>query len=122
MPGQARRIGPMSLGVGRGPHQTGAISVEEATVAQKIALCIGINAYPGTSNDLSGRANDAHDWGAALKARGFTVTTLLDAAATGQAMRDGMARVIEQAKPGDSVVIQYSGHGSYVPDEDGDEP
>jgi hypothetical protein len=91
-------------------------------VSQKLALCIGINNYPGTGNDLSGCVNDAHDWGAALKARGFTVTKLLDAAATGQAMRDGIARLIEQAQSGDSVVIQYSGHGSYVPDDDGDEP
>ncbi len=28
------------------------------------ALCIGINDYPGTQNDLSGCVNDAQDWAA----------------------------------------------------------
>lgn len=50
------------------------------------ALCIGINDYPGTDSDLSGCVNDAHDWGAMLQARGFTVSTLLDAQATRAAM------------------------------------
>jgi len=30
----------------------------------KKALCIGINDYPGTQNDLSGCVNDANDWAA----------------------------------------------------------
>eukprot|EP01129_Flabellula_baltica_P000862 TRINITY_DN107_c0_g1_i2.p1 TRINITY_DN107_c0_g1~~TRINITY_DN107_c0_g1_i2.p1 ORF type:complete len:138 (-),score=18.02 TRINITY_DN107_c0_g1_i2:34-447(-) len=28
----------------------------------KIALCVGINDYPGQHNDLHGCVNDAHDW------------------------------------------------------------
>lgn len=89
---------------------------------KKLALCMGINDYPGTDSDLSGCVNDANDWGTALTKRGFTVTKLLDAAAQGQAMREGIATVIEAAESGDLVVIQYSGHGSFVPDDDGDEP
>jgi metacaspase-1 len=91
-------------------------------VAKKLALCIGINDYPGTDSDLSGCVNDANDWSAALKARGFAASKLLDAAATGRAMREGIAETIARAGTGDLVVIQYSGHGSYVPDDDGDEP
>ncbi len=97
-------------------------SSQNKAASQKLALCIGINDYPGTGSDLSGCINDANDWGAALKSRGFTVTKLLDAAAKGKAMRDGIENVISQANSGDVVVIQYSGHGSFVPDEDGDEP
>ena len=41
---------------------------------KKTALCIGINNYPGTQNDLNGCVNDANDWTAELKARGYTVT------------------------------------------------
>jgi len=89
---------------------------------KKLALCIGINDYPGTDSDLSGCVNDANDWGAALKARGFTVSKLVNAAAKGKAMRDGIAQLVGQASAGDLVAIQYSGHGSYVPDDDGDEP
>jgi hypothetical protein len=33
-----------------------------------------------------------------------------------------MRSMIDNAKKGDSIIIQYSGHGSYVPDLDGDEP
>ena len=44
----------------------------------KKALCIGINDYPGTANDLSGCVNDANDWVAELTTRGFAVQKLLD--------------------------------------------
>lgn len=77
----------------------------------KYALCIGINNYPGTQNDLSGCINDAKDWADELKARGFEVTSLLDAQATKAAMAEGMRAVIGEAKYGDAVVITYSGHG-----------
>jgi hypothetical protein len=88
----------------------------------KRALCIGINDYPGTGSDLAGCVNDAHDWAAAFKARGFTVRMLLDKQATGKAMRAAIKALVGGAKSGDSVVIQYSGHGSFVPDQNGDEP
>ncbi|MDP2198878.1 MAG: caspase family protein, partial [Sulfurimicrobium sp.] len=47
----------------------------------KNALCIGINDYPGTQNDLSGCVNDANDWAEEMNSRGFTVTQLLDSQA-----------------------------------------
>ena len=37
-------------------------------MAKKLALCIGINDYPGTDSDLSGCVNDANDWAANLDA------------------------------------------------------
>lgn len=88
----------------------------------KYALTIGINDYPGTESDLSGCVNDSNDWKAALTKRGFAVSQLLDKAATGRAIREAIRGVISPAKSGDLVVIQYSGHGSFVPDKDGDEP
>lgn len=88
----------------------------------KRALCIGINDYPGTDCDLAGCANDARDWAAELRQRGFEVRSLLDKQATGKAMRTAIAALVGGATGGDSVVITYSGHGSFVPDEDGDEP
>src|SRR5688572_8058072 len=86
------------------------------------ALCIGINDYPGTGSDLAGCVNDARDWTKALRARGFTVATLLDRKATGRGMREAIAATLARARRGDLVVIQFSGHGSFVPDADGDEP
>lgn len=88
----------------------------------RYGLCIGINDYPGTGGDLSGCVNDATDWAAALSARGYAVKTLLDKQATGKAMRAAIAAVVGGAKKGDSVVVQYSGHGTYIPDQNGDEP
>lgn len=88
----------------------------------KYALCIGINNYPGTENDLAGCRNDADDWAAALMARGFDTRRLVDAAASGAAIRTGLRDLLTRATPGDAVVITYSGHGTWVPDDDGDEP
>ena len=88
----------------------------------KKALCIGINDYPGTQNDLSGCVNDANDWAAALAARGFAVTKLIDAQATKAAMVSAISGLVGGAAKGDSVVITYSGHGTWVPDQNGDEP
>ena len=88
----------------------------------KYALCIGINDYPGTGSDLSGCVNDANDWAALLAKRGFTTSKMFDKKASGKNMRAAIAAVIGKAGAGDLVVIQYSGHGSYVPDDNGDEP
>lgn len=87
----------------------------------KTALCIGINDYPGTHMDLRGCVNDAQDWAAELTARGFAVTLLIDAKATKAAMVKGFKTVVGGAKKGDVVVITFSGHGTYVPDLNGDE-
>lgn len=87
----------------------------------KRALCIGINNYPGTHMDLHGCVNDANDWAAELSNRGFTVSKLLDSEATKAAMVAGFKSVIGGAVKGDLVVITYSGHGTYVPDTNGDE-
>jgi hypothetical protein len=88
----------------------------------KYALCIGINDYPDTDSDLAGCVNDANDWASSLVTRGFIVSTLLDSRATGNAIRQGIVNTIARARAGDLVVIQFSGHGSFVPDDDGDEP
>ncbi|WP_433217375.1 caspase family protein [Dactylosporangium sp. CS-047395] len=88
----------------------------------KLALCIGINDYPGTENDLAGCRNDAEDWAAALTARGFSTRLLLDAAATGEAIRAGIGDLLSATVHDDAFVITYSGHGTWLPDTDGDEP
>lgn len=87
----------------------------------KAALCIGINNYPGTHMDLNGCVNDANDWAAELAARGFTVSRLLDGQATKAAMSSAIQALISGAVDGDVLVITFSGHGTYVPDTNGDE-
>ncbi len=87
----------------------------------KKALCIGINNYPGTHMDLQGCVNDANDWAATLADRGFAVTKLLDSQATKAAMMAAMSGLIGKAAKNDTLVITFSGHGTYMPDLDGDE-
>jgi hypothetical protein len=94
---------------------------KEDTMTTK-ALCIGINDYPGTGNDLSGCVNDANDWASELKGRGFTVSILLDAMATRAAMVAAIGGMIQGAVKGDTLILTYSGHGTWVPDRNGDEP
>jgi hypothetical protein len=88
----------------------------------KQALCIGINNYPGTQNDLAGCVNDAEDWVVTLQARGFAVTKMLDSQATKANMVKAVEDLIGAAGAGDSLIITYSGHGTFVPDTQGDEP
>jgi hypothetical protein len=87
----------------------------------KKALCIGINNYPGTDMDLQGCVNDATDWAGVLSERGFKVASLLDDQATKAAMLKSMGELIGKAGKGDTLVITFSGHGTYQPDTDGDE-
>lgn len=87
----------------------------------KIALCVGINDYPGFQNDLQGCVNDAHDWAGALQSRGFDVDLLLDSGATKTAILSRLKSAIAAAKATETVVFTYSGHGTWVPDQNGDE-
>ena len=87
----------------------------------KIALCIGINDYPGTGSDLSGCINDAKDWSAALKQKGFITQLLINKQATKKAILAAMKDIIDNAVKGDSIVFQFSGHGTFIPDKDGEE-
>jgi hypothetical protein len=88
----------------------------------KRALCIGINDYPGTDSDLSGCVNDCNDWAAALANRGFAVAQLMDRQATKANMMAAIGDLVDKAVAGDRIVLTYSGHGTWVPDGDGDEP
>jgi metacaspase-1 len=105
-----------------GRRQTISSNSREERIMARKALCIGINDYPGTRNDLSGCVNDANDWAAELAGRDFTVSRLLDGQATKAAMVSALAKLIASAAAGDTVVITYSGHGTWVPDASGDEP
>jgi metacaspase-1 len=88
----------------------------------KRALCVGINDYPGSNMDLAGCVNDAKDWRALLESRGYSVTQLLDGEATRANLVQALERLMTGAATGDSLVFTFSGHGSWLPDDDGDEP
>lgn len=86
------------------------------------ALCVGIDAYPKPDDRLSGCITDAEAWRNALAAMGFSVDRLHDQQATRSNILSRLQTMIGRASAGDILVFQYSGHGAYVRDEDGDEP
>eukprot|EP01129_Flabellula_baltica_P000863 TRINITY_DN107_c0_g1_i3.p1 TRINITY_DN107_c0_g1~~TRINITY_DN107_c0_g1_i3.p1 ORF type:complete len:347 (-),score=63.84 TRINITY_DN107_c0_g1_i3:137-1177(-) len=85
----------------------------------KIALCVGINDYPGQHNDLHGCVNDAHDWADLLQeSYNFQeVNLLLNSEATRENILEGLESLIEQANSEERAVIvfSYSGHGTWKP-------
>ena len=92
----------------------------------KYGICLGINNYSwlSPSASLRGCVRDAREW-AELFADfyGFDEIHLLtDAAATPSGLQSAISRVAERAVAGDLVAVTYSGHGTQVPDADGDEP
>ena len=88
---------------------------------QKFALCIGINDYPKAQDRLSGCENDAEQWSRWFKQAGFTTQSLPSAKATRGGIVAAIEKLIVDSSPGDVVVIQYAGHGTQVPDLNGDE-
>lgn len=91
----------------------------------KRALLIGINKYQIPGADLRGCVNDVEDLTSALvDCYGFKksdITVLADGAATKKAMQAGIKALLRDSKKGDVALVHYSGHGSNVPDDNGDE-
>ena len=91
----------------------------------KRAVLIGINKYQVPGADLQGCVNDVKNLSHALTTYyGFAdkdITTLTDAQATKKAMERAIKKLIAKGRRDDVLVLHYSGHGSNVPDDNGDE-
>ncbi|MBK9308550.1 MAG: caspase family protein [Nitrospira sp.] len=91
----------------------------------KRAVLIGINKYQVPGSDLNGCVNDVKNLSGVLKTYyGFTekdITTLTDLKATKKAMQAAIQKLIKSGKKGDTLLLHYSGYGSNVPDNNGDE-
>lgn len=88
---------------------------------KRYALCVGINDYPGSGSDLAGCVNDAHDWHVTLLSRGYDVRMLLDGEANKKSIVEVIRERLSRLKAGDRFVFTFSGHGTWIPDRDGDE-
>lgn len=88
---------------------------------KRYALCVGINNYPGSGSDLSGCVNDAHDWHVTLLQQGYDVRMLLDGEANKKNIVDALVERLSRLKTGDRFVFTFSGHGTWIPDRNGDE-
>ena len=83
------------------------------------ALCIGINQY--SSSPLFGCVSDARRWHAWFESEGFQTQLLTDGDATRDSILDKIGALVSQSEAGDVIAIQYSGHGTQMPDLNGDE-
>jgi hypothetical protein len=84
------------------------------------ALCVGIDRYP--ADPLGGCVADARLWAETLVGLGFeSPAMLLDEQATRAGILDSLERLVGEGRPGDVLVFQYAGHGTQLPDLDGDE-
>lgn len=98
------------------------------TMARR-AVLIGCN-YPGTKAELKGCINDVRRMYTCLVERyGFSeedITVLIDTDAsntqpTGRNVRAALADLVKSAGPGDFLFVHYSGHGTRLPAETGED-
>ncbi|KAG8055105.1 hypothetical protein GUJ93_ZPchr0001g29483 [Zizania palustris] len=98
-----------------------------AAMGRKSALLVGIN-YPGTKAELKGCHNDVDRMHRCLVDRfGFeeeNIRVLVDRGSsgpqpTGANVRRELARLVGDARPGDFLFFHYSGHGTRLPAETG---
>lgn len=92
----------------------------------KKALLVGIN-YTGTGSQLNGCINDVLGMKNFLTTKGFSSDSivLLTDETSQKPTRENILQYfstgINQMNPGDTFYFHYSGHGSSVPDDNGDE-
>lgn len=93
-------------------------------MANKAVLC-GINNYE-TQTDLRGCINDVNNMHQLLtQIFGFEpsqIHKLTDNQVTKTVIKNEWLWLLEDARPGDYLVFHFSGHGSYVPDDNKEEP
>ena len=97
----------------------------QSLAAGKRALLIGIDAYQSVS-PLNGPVNDANDMAAFLVERAGFQQSDLRILLNGEATRGNILAAIKtwliaETKPGDDVLLYFSGHGFQQPDVNGDE-
>ena len=94
------------------------------TYKNKKALLIGIN-YNDTSHQLNGCIQDTNSVGSFLESKGYLdikkLTDETDIKPTRENIINELTQILTQSEDGDLIFIYYSGHGSYVLDENGDE-
>lgn len=93
-------------------------------MAKKALLC-GINRYHMPGADLRGCVNDVVNMTDVLvELYGFEVgdiSVVTDLDATKANIEAGLEHLVSRATAGDVLYFHFSGHGSNVPDQDGDE-
>lgn len=90
----------------------------------KFALLVGIDNYEDSKINLIGCVADVKDLRLVLLERGFknkNIRVVTDSQATKDNILNLLEEMIVKSVPGDELVFHFSGHGSQVPDMNGDE-
>ena len=91
----------------------------------KKALLFGVNRYKIPGADLRGCVNDVENVAKALHRwcdfSQSSIKSVKDFRCTTKRMKAEIEKLVEGAKPGDVLYLHFSGHGSNVPDKNGDE-
>jgi hypothetical protein len=91
----------------------------------KKAVLIGVNRYRVPGNDLRGCVPDVKNMAELLQQRyefdPDDISLITDFKATKEAIETAVIGLVRGARRGDVLLLHYSGHGSNVPDDDGDE-
>ncbi|CQD03603.1 Caspase domain protein [Mycolicibacterium conceptionense] len=91
----------------------------------KKAVLIGVNRYRVPGNDLRGCVPDVKNMAKLLQQRyefdPDDISLITDFKATKEAIETAVTGLVRGARRGDVLLLHYSGHGSNVPDDDGDE-
>lgn len=86
---------------------------------KRLALVIGIGTGYPDPYKIASTKYDVIDVSNTFISKGFTVTKLLDTYATKVNILNYMTSIVSKAYSGDSIVIVFIGHGTYLP---GNEP
>jgi hypothetical protein len=83
---------------------------------QLLGLTVGIDKYPAMrGSDLKYAASDAKRIASAVRSnaryRGVQIGSLVDGAATAQAIEAKLDSIVKRAKPGDTILLAFAGHG-----------
>ena len=122
-----------SIGLSQLDFFTQAHSTHQALAqpgSRKLALLIGINGYRGGIPQLAGCMSDVEMQYELLRHRyGFNESDIIKLTddTTEKPTRNNILRafeehLIKQAKPGDTVIFHYSGHGALITDPDPYDP
>lgn len=90
-----------------------------------VSLHIGLNHFDssiyGNNGQLNGCVNDANDMQSIAESQGFETTTLTDKEATRDHIIRFINQVAAQLNNGDTFLLTFSGHGTFIPDHNNDE-
>ena len=84
-----------------------------AAPADRFAFLVGVTDYRSPTKDTIGSADDVQFIATQLRASGWlpqNIRVVVDGEATGAAIRDGMAWLAAQSRPGAFGLFHYSGH------------